>query len=491
MKRFMCISLAAITAAAMSVPAFADEPEIKVPDTDPVVQGDIMLINGNNAAYGITRSTIEGDAVGVKDGVLTYKVDDVAADVSIEDAVIIDSKGNVKTAEDIKKDARVMLYMSGPEEASNIVPSVVVIKDDEGFVNVGQFAVNEDGVLVSADNTLALKLDENVMIERLPDIREGIAVDRSAPTADELDGRWLMVFYEDSTKSIPAQTTPSKVIVLNEDAVVTAPGPVMEKQFTIDHVTVEENAKPEFDSAVIFDINGDKKTNEDIKPGDVLTLFNNKAKTAVEPEYVVIMGEEENVSVDADLFVTSTTLGEYVDTQNSLALTIADDTPIVDIDGKAVEDRNLDNKYLMVFYDKITMSIPGITNPIKVIILGDAPADEPEATAAPTDAPAEKPTMQVDPTDIMNLDNFNYIPVRKYAESLGYKVEWFGETYTVQISNDAVSTNFKIDEDMYYATNAAEKALGAAPKLINDTTYVPVLFFEDVLGVTTLTPITE
>ncbi len=44
---------------------------------------------------------------------------------------------------------------------------------------------------------------------------------------------------------------------------------------------------------------------------------------------------------------------------------------------------------------------------------------------------------------------------------------------------------------MYYATNADEKALGAAPKLINDTTYVPVLFFEDILNVTTVMPIAE
>ncbi len=488
MKKFICISLAAMTAAVMSASAFADEPEIKVPDTDPVVQGDIMLINGENKpAFEIERWTVDAETTAVKDGVITYKTADGGGEVSIEDAVILDSKGNVKAADDIKKGANLLLYMSGPAEASNITPGVVVIKDDEGFVNVGQFAVNEEGVLVDKDNTLALNLDENVTIERLSDLREGIAVDRSAPTAEELDGRWLMVFYEDSTKSIPAQTTPSKVIALNEDAVVTAPGPVMQEQFTIDHVTVEENAKPEFDSAVIFDINGDRKTNADIKPGDVLTLFNNKAKTAVEPEYVVIMGEDENVSVDADLFVKSTTLGDYVDTQNSLALTIAEDTPIVDVDGKAVEDRDLDNKYLMVFYDKITMSIPGITNPIKVIVLGDAPADEPEAT----ETPAEKPTMQVNSADIMSIDNVNYVPVRKYAEGLGYKVEWFGETYTVQISNDAVSANFKIDEDMYYATGADAKALGAASKLINDTTYVPVSFFEDILGVTTVMPIAE
>lgn len=373
MKKTISLLLAAATAAVMSVPAFADNPEIQVPDTEPTIQGDIMLIGENNAAFEIERWTVEAEPTSVKDGVVTYKTADGegGGEVGIADAVILDSKGNVKELKDVESAKKLIFYMSGVKSASNVVPSIVVIDDGEGMVEVGKFSVDAEGALVNEANTLALNLDETVELARLSNLQDGIAEDGPAPTAEDLNGRWLMVFYTDSTRSIPAQTTPSKVIALNEDAVVTAPGPVvMEPQFTIDHVTVEENAEPQFDGAVIFDAEGSIKTAADIKPGDVLTLIQNKAKTAVEPEYVVIMKDVNDVGIAADLFVKSTTLGEYVDTQNGLALTIADDTPIVDLEGNAVSDRNLDNKYLLVFYDKITMSIPGITTPIKVVVLG-------------------------------------------------------------------------------------------------------------------------
>ena len=62
MKKTVSLLLAAVTAAVMSVPALADNTEIKVPDQDPVIQGDIMLIGGeNNAVAEIERWTVEAE----------------------------------------------------------------------------------------------------------------------------------------------------------------------------------------------------------------------------------------------------------------------------------------------------------------------------------------------------------------------------------------------------------------------------------------------
>lgn len=80
---------------------------------------------------------------------------------------------------------------------------VVVVHDTEENVKVDIF----DKDLVSSDNSLQLNIaDETKVI-----LENGEAFD------DELANRKLVVSYTISTRSIPAQTTPSQVVVLLED----------------------------------------------------------------------------------------------------------------------------------------------------------------------------------------------------------------------------------------------------------------------------------
>ena len=83
-------------------------------------------------------------------------------------------------------------------------PDVMIVHDEEsdGFINVERF----DEEIVSYDNFLKLNLgEETIILDENGDEYKGDLADRD-----------LVVFYTFSTKSIPAQTTPEKIIVLDE-----------------------------------------------------------------------------------------------------------------------------------------------------------------------------------------------------------------------------------------------------------------------------------
>ncbi len=108
---------------------------------------------------------------------------------------------NAKTKDTLKKGDSVKFIVDGNAPTTYQLPvtytAVAAVKTEEN-VFVGEFKLR-DGALVSCDNTLALNL-------------EGTDY-----TAKELKNNDLIVIYENTTKSIPAITTPSQVIVLRDN----------------------------------------------------------------------------------------------------------------------------------------------------------------------------------------------------------------------------------------------------------------------------------
>jgi len=94
---------------------------------------------------------------------------------------------------------RPMIMIYPPQYSAAIV---LVNPDKESFVKADLF--NSD--LVSRDEALKLNIGENTEI---------LALDGSVYTG-EIKDKKLLVFYTVSTKSIPAQTTPSKIVVLGD-----------------------------------------------------------------------------------------------------------------------------------------------------------------------------------------------------------------------------------------------------------------------------------
>jgi len=99
-------------------------------------------------------------------------------------------------------DANAPMILIYPAQYS---PKVVVVENEDYQVKVDIF--NED--LISADNMLKLNISEDTEI---------IGQD-GEDFIGELAGGKLVVIYTISTKSIPAQTTPLKIIVLDQEKV--------------------------------------------------------------------------------------------------------------------------------------------------------------------------------------------------------------------------------------------------------------------------------
>lgn len=233
----------------------------------------------------------------------------------------------------------------------------------------------------------------------------------------------------------------------------------------------EDATKYNAENTVIFDVTGEKKTLADIKEGTNLTLyFDTEAENAL--AFAVIKTEESAGMVKLSKFSASETLGEYVSEDEELAINVSEESVIVDLEGNAVEKADIADKYIAVFYSMSTMSIPPITNPDKIVVLEAAKEEV-----------AGEVVLSVAAADVKEEDGVKLVPVRKYAESLELTVGWNGEDKSVTVGTVPMGVSFKIGENSYSKAKMTPFTLECAPKLIDDTTYVPVSFFEEVLSV--------
>lgn len=95
-------------------------------------------------------------------------------------------------------------------------------------------------------------------------------------------------------------------------------------------------------------------------------------------------------------------------------------------------------------------------------------------------------------TDTVNAplykeEKITMLPLRLTAEKLGFTVEWNEENQEIKLDNKEVNTIVYIGTDSYYMASStaigmsAPTALGAAPVLKNDLTYVPADMFKILL----------
>lgn len=73
------------------------------------------------------------------------------------------------------------------------------------------------------------------------------------------------------------------------------------------------------------------------------------------------------------------------------------------------------------------------------------------------------------------------VPVRVISESFGCDVTWDDATKTVTIENSDTKIKMQIDNSTY-SVNGEEKALDAAPEIIEDRTFVPLRAIAEALG---------
>lgn len=243
MKKNLIAIIALTAALAASTSAFADTVQISeeelnkpvstyAPDAMPTpeIQGDIMVLNGeetDTAAPVETASYISVDVTVVKtdsdvDGIIKTTTDvnnkdDQNNTVNLkitDDTLVYDNLGNKKALSDLTDGSKITVFTGSYEPTPLILPvqytaNVIIINGDkEGNVNADTYLADEEGYTNAANTLKIAAADDTKIVDKNEKEYKG-----------DLDKNDLIVFYGASTKSIPAQTTPTKVVVLGENEI--------------------------------------------------------------------------------------------------------------------------------------------------------------------------------------------------------------------------------------------------------------------------------
>ena len=256
MKKNLIAIIALTAALAASTSAFADTVQISeeelnkpvstyAPDAMPTpeIQGDIMVLNGEEtdvAAPVETASYISVDVTVVKtdsdvDGIIKTTTDvnnkdDQNNTVNLkitDDTLVYDNLGNKKALSDLTDGTKITVFTGSYEPTPLILPvqytaNVIIINgDQEGNVNADTYLADEEGYTNAANTLNIATADDTKIVDKDEKEYKG-----------DLDKNDLIVFYGASTKSIPAQTTPTKVVVLGEN------------EFALKQIEAAKNATP-------------------------------------------------------------------------------------------------------------------------------------------------------------------------------------------------------------------------------------------------------
>lgn len=243
MKKNLIAIIALTAALAASTSAFADTVQISeeelnkpvstyAPDAMPTpeIQGDIMLLNGEEtdvAAPVETASYISVDVTVVKtdsdvDGIIKTTTDvnnkdDQNNTVNLkitDDTLVYDNLGNKKALSDLTDGSKITVFTGSYEPTPLILPvqytaNVIIINgDQEGNVNIDTYLADEEGYTNAANTLNIATADDTKIVDKDEKEYKG-----------DINKNDLIVFYDVSTKSIPAQTTPTKVVVLGENEI--------------------------------------------------------------------------------------------------------------------------------------------------------------------------------------------------------------------------------------------------------------------------------
>lgn len=268
-----------ITVLSMLVPTAAvfaenepalDDPTASVEITEPQIQGDVMLLDGDVPVEDefapvtimpsyirntVTVTAIDGEKIEtVLEGQDKENFDNIINYTILDDTRVFGmANGEEKSLEDVKVGDTITVFTNGYAPAPLMLPpqyqaSVIIVNDNMEisslrFCDVDTY-VKRDGALVNLANTLELELGEETKITGL--------VGRMT-TIDELENKDLLVVYSMSTKSIPAKTSPIAITVLgeNEQALAQLNAPVENEP---EETQPEETASPEVDFTKIKDI---------------------------------------------------------------------------------------------------------------------------------------------------------------------------------------------------------------------------------------------
>lgn len=247
------------------------------------------------------------------------------------------------------------------------------------------------------------------------------------------------------------------------------------------------------ENTLIYNNKGEKLTQDALTADTKISAYVNANEPAVlvmPPRYtptVVIVETEDFGFVTVDTFYTAQDTLQLTSTQNTLRLSLEEETKIVDRNGNTFAG-DLEGKDLAVFYTMSTRSLPPQTTPDLVIVLDEEVTQksfDPDMIYNKVIVNGKEITIGTDDAAITGM-----VPVRAVAETLGYTVAWDQGLQAVSVGTVPMGINFNIGENAYNKARMMPFVLSKAPiKIAVDdprygVTFVPVDFFTEVLGAT-------
>lgn len=243
---------------------------------------------------------------------------------------------------------------------------VVLIKNAVHNFKVDLF----DKDLISADRLLKLNIGKDT---------EVVKEDGTKYTG-ELSNHKLVVYYDFMTKSLPAQTTPVKVVVLSDTILPDDENRSYYGAFTGTVTKITDLGKGSFkidlksqdEEEATFTVSDETyRTNEEkIEIGSIVTgYYDAKLMTIMlyPMQYIaeVIDVVKADYNVKVDYFDR-----KLVSSDGKLKIHIDSNIPVINEDGTVYKGRPI-KKNLVVIYGNSTKSIPAQTHPIKIVVLSD------------------------------------------------------------------------------------------------------------------------
>lgn len=214
------LSLLAAGTMLMSAASLSMAEDAKTPNNDALLISTAVPISENHeqeaeaAFMKLTFKTLTDPQFGAVDGQIAVTSEESGdCYLALEfGAKLFDSEGNVFKAEDLKGDMTLTAYVGANTPMTMQFPpvyrpSAIVVETAElPFSTMAHF--DED--LLDETNSLKLNLAETTVL---------VNQDGETVEADALKNQDLLVFYSITTRSIPAQTTPSKVVLFETETV--------------------------------------------------------------------------------------------------------------------------------------------------------------------------------------------------------------------------------------------------------------------------------
>lgn len=227
-------------------PILSDKEQEKVQDTTNFMKATGIIQEIEKEIDGI-RLTIENE-------------DKMVTIIRINNESLLFNSGTTNQLKqaDFKKGATVEAYYDKNKPMiliypTTVTPEIVIVKDEEVFGEVKISKFDKD--FLSLDGELQLNIGEETPLLN----QQGQAIE-----LQELDGKELMVFYSITTRSLPPQTPPTKVIALDNPTIEETPEVAPEEKPEV-APEVKPEVKPEVSSGVQAIIDNDHYMKDGVK----------------------------------------------------------------------------------------------------------------------------------------------------------------------------------------------------------------------------------